>query len=277
VLLSLHIWLPSLDPARLSNDLSFHARVLRGLQGASVDLSADTRSAMGGSLGLIIHGLQEPIDDPVSTYHKGGRLFSRPIVKGAPTSTLRELDRLLHPRIPLLARAPPNSELLSLFRTEESVEEQEIREGLHLGVVPSAGRTEIMGGKHQTSMPSARLPLPPKSETGPNVNKPKTLALVPSSLTYPQATTPDLRPNITSTPISNVSPPTRNLSQGPSDSSDTLRPQQEQGIHPSLMSGVVSAPPEESRLGTVSEVINVVEDDDDDEEMPTIDMESDSD
>jgi len=198
---------------------------------------------------------------------------------GTPTSTLRELDRLLHPRTPLLARASPNSELLSLYRTEESLEEQEIRESLHLGVVPSAGRTEIMGGKHQLSMPastSAHLPFPPKLETQPNTNEPKTPALAPSSLTYPQATTPDLRPDITPASASNVSPPTQNLGQGSSNSSDTLRPQQEQGTPPSLMSEVA---PEESRLGIVSEVINVVEDDDDDddEEMPTIDMESDSD
>ncbi|KAH9965998.1 rRNA processing/ribosome biogenesis-domain-containing protein, partial [Russula dissimulans] len=258
VLLSLNIWLPSLDPARLSDDLSFHARILRAFQGASIDLSADTRSAMGRSLGLIIHEFQEPIDDP-----------------GTPTSSLRELDRLLHPRVPLIARAPPNSELPSLFRTEESVEEQEIRESLHLGVIPSACGTKPMGGKHQSSMPastSARLTLPAEPETESNVNKPKTPALAPSSLTYPQA---DLRPDITSTTISNVSPPTRNLSQGSSDSSNTLRRQQEQGITPSLISGVFSAP-EEPRLGTVSEVINVVEDEDEDEEMPTIDMGSDS-
>ena len=68
VLLSLNIWLPSLDPARLSDDLSLHAQILRGFQSASIDLSADTRSAMGQSLGLIMHELLEPIDDPVSIY-----------------------------------------------------------------------------------------------------------------------------------------------------------------------------------------------------------------
>jgi hypothetical protein len=66
VLLSLNIWLPSLDPIRLSNDLSLHAQILRRIQGASIDLSADARCAMSRNLGLVMYGLLEPIDNPVS-------------------------------------------------------------------------------------------------------------------------------------------------------------------------------------------------------------------
>jgi hypothetical protein len=73
VVLNLNAWLPSLDPARLSGDLSLHAQILRRFHGASIDLSADTRSAMGSSLGLIMHELLEPIDDPVSSYVRYGR------------------------------------------------------------------------------------------------------------------------------------------------------------------------------------------------------------
>lgn len=66
MLLGLNVWLPSLDPARLSGDLSFHAQILRRIQGACMDLSADTRCTMSKNLGLIVYGLLEPIDDPVS-------------------------------------------------------------------------------------------------------------------------------------------------------------------------------------------------------------------
>jgi hypothetical protein len=66
VLLGLNVWLPSLDPARLSGDLSLHAQILRRIQRASIDLSADARCAMSRNLGLIMHGLLEPINDPVS-------------------------------------------------------------------------------------------------------------------------------------------------------------------------------------------------------------------
>jgi hypothetical protein len=66
MLLGLNVWLPSLDPARLSGDLSFHAQILRRIQGACMDLSADTRWTMSKNLGLIMYGLLEPIDDSVS-------------------------------------------------------------------------------------------------------------------------------------------------------------------------------------------------------------------
>lgn len=65
MLLGLNVWLPSLDPARLSGDLSLHAQILHRIQGACMDLIADTRCAMSKNLNLLIYGL-EPIDNPVS-------------------------------------------------------------------------------------------------------------------------------------------------------------------------------------------------------------------
>ena len=66
MLLGLNVWLPSLDPARLSGDLSLYAQILRMIQGACTDLSADTRCVMSKNLNLIMYGLLEPIDNPVS-------------------------------------------------------------------------------------------------------------------------------------------------------------------------------------------------------------------
>ncbi|KAI0004959.1 rRNA processing/ribosome biogenesis-domain-containing protein [Russula compacta] len=266
VLLGLNVWLPSLNPVRFSGDPSLHAQILRGLQSASMGLgAADTRSAMGRSLGLIIHELLEPMDDPNTPS----------------TSTLRELDRLLHPRVPSLARALPHVEVLSLFRAEESAEEQEIRESLRIGVFSPSNGIESTGCEGQASILApapAPQPLPPNPDTLPNVGQPKTPAPIPLKLStsQPQATTPPgLRPAPTP-PYAHHNSLADFPSQDPSDSNDILCPPQEHEVPPSFMSTVVAAS-EGSRLGTVPGVINAVEEDDDDEEMPSIDMGSDSD
>ncbi|KAI0304160.1 hypothetical protein BC826DRAFT_215112 [Russula brevipes] len=279
MLLGLNVWLSSLDPARLSGDLSLHAQILRELQGASIDLSADSRSPMDTSLGLIIHELLEPIDDPVSYVQHGRQiLYSRLSLKGTPTSTLRELDRLLHPRVPSLVRAPPHVEWLSVFRAEECVEEQEIRETLHIGVVSPSIQVETMGTETQPSISAsvpAPLPLHPNPDTLPlpNVDKP-TMPLHLSSSNTQATARPDPRPTPTPSYTPDGSSPAQSPSQGRSDPISTLRPLQAHEIAP--ISGVVAAS-EGSRLGIVQEVIRAVEDDDDDEEMPSINLESDSD
>jgi hypothetical protein len=282
VLLSLNIWLPSLDPIRLSSDLSLHAQILRRIQGASIDLSADARCAMSRNLGLVMYGLLEPIDNPVSYVQTlGSKLCSPIFLKDTPsTSTLKELDRLLHPRVPPLVRAPPHIELLSLSRTEESAEEQEIRESLHLSVALPSGETT--GKEISSSIPAsapAPLPLHPNPDTLFNVDEPKTSAPAPlqQSPLYPQASEPpDPRPAPVPSHGLNVSSPAQIPSTGRLYSNDTLcLPQAD--VSPPLMSGVVTAT-EGSHLGTTLKATNVVqEDDDDDEEMPSIDMASDSD
>jgi hypothetical protein len=84
MLLGLNVWLPSLDPARLSGDLSLHAQILRTVQGACMDLSADARCAMSKNLNLIMYGLLEPIDNPVGYVQiiYGVQLYSPMLPKG---------------------------------------------------------------------------------------------------------------------------------------------------------------------------------------------------
>jgi hypothetical protein len=76
VLLSLSLSFSYLDAAQLSHDPTFHARMLRGLQVASLDLGADAQGTMGKNLGLIIRELLEPLDDPVSYVRTCGYKFA---------------------------------------------------------------------------------------------------------------------------------------------------------------------------------------------------------
>ncbi|KAF8505717.1 rRNA processing/ribosome biogenesis-domain-containing protein [Russula emetica] len=265
MLLGLNVWLPSLDPARLSGDLSLHAQILHRIQGACMDLSADTRCTMSKNLNLIMYGLLEPIDNPDTPS----------------TPTLRELDRLLHPRVPSLVRASAHVELLSLSRTEESVEEQEIRESLNLSVVLPSGET---GGAINPSSITITAPCPRsvRIETLSNVDEPTTPASAPlqQAPLHPQApASSDLGAAHKPPYMLNVSPAAQIPTTGRLNSNDTLYLTQADENSSASMSRVVTAA-EGSHLGTILEVTNAVqeeEEDDDDEEMPSIDVGSDSD
>ena len=211
----------------------------------------------------------------------GSKLCSPIFLKDTPSSsTLRELDRLLHPRVPPLVRAPPHIELLS--RADESVEEQEIRNSLHLSVVrPSSETTDA---ENRSSIPAsapAPLPLHSNSNTSSNVDEPKTPAPAPvqQSPLHPQVSVPPDPKPASVPPIFNVSSPAQIPTTGRLYSNDALCLPQAKEIPPQLMSGVVTAT-EGSHLGTALEATNAVQgdddDDDDDEEMPSIDMASDS-
>ena len=199
------------------------------------------------------------------------------------TATLRELDRLLHPRVPSIVRASPHVELLSLSHTEESVEEQEFRETLHLSVVLPSGET--MGVINPSSI-TTTAPCPrtahPNIETLSNVEEPKTPAPAPlqQALLHPQEpASTDLETAHRPPHMLNVSPAAHTPSTGLLNSNDTLYLTQADEISSASMSGIVT-PAEGSHLGTILEVTNAVQegdDDDDDEEMPSIDMGSDSD
>jgi len=208
------------------------------------------------------------------------------VLKGTTsTSTLRDLDRLLHPRVPPLVRGSSHMELLTLSRTEESVEEQEIREGLHVdAVLPSSATETTSTQNQQPKLATAPPSLPPyrNPDTSPSADESKVPGQAPSQVpsSYPQpAAPPSLEPAPTPSHGYNATSPARFPSQGISDFNDTLHPLQAHEALPSSVSGVVNAP-EESRLGAAPEVINaegVDDDGDDDEEMPSIDMGSDSD
>ncbi|TFY71412.1 hypothetical protein EVG20_g1596 [Dentipellis fragilis] len=66
------------------------------------------------------------------------------------------LDLLLHPRVPPLVRSLPHVDALSLFRAEESNEEQDVRTGLGIGVVGFLG-----AAGNEDEVPATTLPVSP--------------------------------------------------------------------------------------------------------------------
>lgn len=262
VLVGLNLTLPRLDLAQLSHDPIFHTKILHGIQALASELCASSSGVIDRSLSLIIHE-RDPLDEP-----------------GTPsTFTLRDLERLLHPRVPPLARALPNIESLCLFRRDESLEERELRESLRIAISPHHDR-ETEGAESQlpTIGPAlASQTSHPNSHTLADVEASNTLAPVLVSL-YPQPTAlvdPKPSPSPSHTAKVSSSPPSPSQAWCSEKPNETLRPGQAQAIVPYLSGGVDAS--EETRSGAKAEVIYLRADEDDDEEMPSIDMGSDSD
>ncbi|KAH9077235.1 hypothetical protein EDB83DRAFT_2311797 [Lactarius deliciosus] len=263
VLVGLNLTLPLLDAAQLSHDPMFHTKILRGIQAVALDLCASSRGAMDRSLSLITHDLLDPPDDP-----------------GIPSNfTLRDLDRLLHPRVPPLVLALPPVESLCLFRREESLEERELRESLHIAISTyHDSETASVENQPPTIGPAlaslAPHPNPHTLADGGASSTPAPALLMPhlqsAALANPKPSSPSHTPKVSSPPQ------LQSQSRQFPKSSDTLRPVQAQDVDISpLMSGDVEVS-EESRSGAKA-VIYLGEDEDEDEEMPSIDMGSDSD
>lgn len=261
VLVGLNLTLPLLDAAQLSHDPMFHTKILRGIQAVALDLCASSRGAMDRSLSLITHDLLDPPDDPGINF------------------TLRDLDRVLHPRVPPLVLALPHAESFCLFRREESLEERELRESLRIAISPHHdSETASLESQPPTIGPAlaslAPHPNPHTLADGGSSNTPAPALLMPhlqsAALANPKPSSPSHTPKLSSPPQ------LQSQSRQSPKSSDTLRPIQAQDadIAP-FMSGDVEVS-EESRSGARA-VIYLGEDEDEDEEMPSIDMGSDSD
>ncbi|KAJ7240352.1 rRNA processing/ribosome biogenesis-domain-containing protein [Mycena haematopus] len=111
-ILSIQLVLPQMSPASLSADPKLHPLLLQRVQELSIELGAGSTCGMSKSLGLVV----------------GASLRD--------SHLHRDLEVLLHPRLPPLVRSMPYIESLSLFRAEESQEESEMRQSL--GLVSSA-------------------------------------------------------------------------------------------------------------------------------------------
>jgi hypothetical protein len=162
---------------------------------------------------------------------------------------MRYFDILLHPRVPPLVRSLPHVESLFLFRAEESQEEIDTRESLGLEIMD---QNPLLLNQDMTMEEQPSLPQPNSESTSSVIPPPPVEALVdhPPLPTLPGAT--DGNQKLSGSVTSTSTPP---LIPGPplSSTAGTLRP-------------VVQS----------QTVVPFVEDEED-EEIPAIDVDSDSD
>ncbi|EMD40910.1 hypothetical protein CERSUDRAFT_111496 [Gelatoporia subvermispora B] len=274
-MLSIYLALPRIPPGILSPDTTLHTKIYAEVQIIALGLASGTSSTMSKSMALAIN-----------TVLHGTRELSQPIIQ-------REIDLLLHPRMPPLVRSLPHVETISLFRAEESQEEMDTRHALGL-------RTEEDSSHPASSDAMAAVHSPP---------------VITRDRRQTEATS-DIPAAGTSTTISvssSVAPPRSAPTQIPapyvpaatsrSDAIDTIlqaaehprsvapMPQRTSAV-PSLPAPLASVgqPSKASSIETPTNTSSSIpsgnkatvtapidEDDDDDEPMPTINMESDSD
>ncbi|KAI0268321.1 rRNA processing/ribosome biogenesis-domain-containing protein [Gloeopeniophorella convolvens] len=273
VIIGLNLSLSLLDPAQISQDLKFHADILHRLQVLSLDLGAGTRNAMSKGLALTIHELREP-----------------PHIPGAISSSAqRELDKLLHPRVPPLVRSIPHVETLSLFQAEESADERQARENLRIGTVAYSTGAQSDSVAQLDSIDA--IPLVTSSSVS------TAIAIVPNPVVPTEVTTwvdssaptppasrqpqqVDSRRHAlahTYEPkISPAPPPSRSQETSSPGPSPIVAPLQPHDITASVM-GVSADAPTKPRLELAPEGTDPMVEDEEDEEMPSIDMGSDSD
>ncbi|VDC07334.1 unnamed protein product [Peniophora sp. CBMAI 1063] len=142
ILLALQLSLPALPASQLNPELSLHPRLLSKVQATVFENAAGTSSVLGKSLPLALHSAQ------------------------LSPSEHREVELLLHPRVPPLVRALPHVEALALFRAEEGDEEADIRKQLGVAVVdepmisPTATPVKIATPLLVAPKPSAPIATP---------------------------------------------------------------------------------------------------------------------
>ncbi|KAJ7904735.1 hypothetical protein B0H14DRAFT_3421490 [Mycena olivaceomarginata] len=160
----------------------------------------------------------------------------------------RALEVLLHPRLPPLVRSMPYVESLSVFRAEESQEESEMRRSL--GLVPAETETET----EDVVMAVANPPAPPAPPiTSKNLPVPPSVA-VPAVIQLPPQPPPQLTPK-------------------PSLPDDGGRIAAANApVPPPTPAKSIDAPPVQTEMPIFAE-----EEEEKNEEMPAIDLGSDSD
>ncbi|KAA1466753.1 hypothetical protein DENSPDRAFT_812014 [Dentipellis sp. KUC8613] len=164
------------------------------------------------------------------------------------------LDLLLHPRVPPLVRSLPHVDALSLFRAEEGDEEQDVRAGLGIGV---AGFLGAAGDEDEVPAPAVVPSIVGRAA------EPAAALAAPFTLFA--------KPAVASTAAPAFTAPTASTAPVPTPAPAPI-------LAPSTSSAKVPPPPSvplpSSSKPTPSTAPQAH--DDDDEEMPSIDMGSDS-
>lgn len=206
-----------------------------------------------------------------------------------PQDIMRDLELLLHPRVPPLVRSMPHVESLSLFRAEESQEEIETRRNLKLGMMDDVSQPQstllAQPAQLQPSMivSSDTRPQIPLNPTSRQVTE--TPLVSPSRIVSSETVTRSiLGSRIPEVPTHNtqlespsvVTPPVlAPIKTHPSENGTTPMTNKQTLPVPSS----VAVPVPLSPIPSAQEIIDALPppQEDEDEPMPSIDMDSDSD
>ncbi|KAG9317497.1 rRNA processing/ribosome biogenesis-domain-containing protein [Chiua virens] len=135
VLLSILLSLPSILPSSLSSDVSFHGRVIKRVRDICIETVQGSSHAMSKGSGLVLRSF---LSENLATRDK---LHSH-------------VDLLLHPRRPPFVRTLPFVESLSLSSAEESTQEAATRHSL-----------ELAFGNGEIDSDTSKLPYQPEPVT----------------------------------------------------------------------------------------------------------------
>lgn len=248
IILALQLSLPALPASQLNPDLSIHPLLLSEVQAIALDNAVGTTSVLGKSLPLILHSSH------------------------LSPSEHRQVELLVHPRVPPLVRALPHVEALALFQAEEGDEEADIRRGLGVAAVdepmlpPIAKPIEVSTPVLVAPKPSAPIATPLLVAQANEVS-----ALPPSkgSVLFGTAPAPAAAQTMFSTNAVAPAPVPQAVATPQHEAAPVVAP----GV--SQTGPAPAVPP--SFVPETFTYAPMQEDEDEDEPMPSIDVDSDSD
>ncbi|KDR83920.1 hypothetical protein GALMADRAFT_54559 [Galerina marginata CBS 339.88] len=243
VIIAILISLPRMAPSSLSSDPTFMQLISDKMENFSFIIGSGTTSVMSKTLPFVI---------------EAALTNDRPKMQ-------RDIGMLLHPRVPPLVRSMPHVESLSLFKAEESQEEAEavsnleMASSLHLHN-PDEGQGDVVMEECASSITAISNVHEQLSTT--------TLGPAPFTTVIQQPPKSKAMDRLLNTP-SELPPDSQTQDNG-----------QTSGLPPSqkitTVFGSSTGPATESKIGMPSSMIPSLDNEDEDEEMPPIDIESDS-
>lgn len=312
VLLAVYVSLPLMQPSLVSADLSLHGLVYEKVRNVCVEQASGTSNVLSKSLGLVVSSLPNSQTGTVRDLFNPSSSSHRPVhVVQNVDAVLRDIDILLHPRVPPLVRSLPHVELLSLFREEEGDEERGMRKTLRLAnaeetlsmlssspqhpeappepvnapSIPSLGRTELVANSStpgQFTTPIRQLPQMQISP--PTANTPQPIASRPTALVHAAPTSSTTHITAASNheerdTLHGQGPPLPSHSAPLDQATPTAAPYTSV-IQPPIAGASTApstAPVPETRAPGSASIPMDQDQDDEDEPMPAINMDSDSD
>ncbi|KAF9006544.1 rRNA processing/ribosome biogenesis-domain-containing protein [Cyathus striatus] len=149
--LSLNLSFPQIAPTLLSPDSGLFPQVHTKLRSLAITIACGTSGVLSKSLPLVLETITNDSYEEVQAQNCNFPLYSKL------TPLQRMFDLILHPRVPPLLRSMPTVEALSLYISEESQEEKRIRETLGLEA-PQHTLEDAMRDDENPRVPTLLIP-----------------------------------------------------------------------------------------------------------------------